>query len=414
MLQAPVNYCGTPVQCQPSYNAVKIDIHNPKVMDQPTYTPGYTSAYAMPVNPYYTYPTATGVPCYPQMPPVVPNMGYLPQPVACQPQPVVYQPQPVVCQPQPVACQPQPVVCQPQPVVCQPQPLPVQQQPAPVQAQPISVVPQPVPVVPQPVQQVINNGVPQTQTIAQYPGQPATVAVTNPIDNTVSKTNISNPVEVKTPEAQIKPADISVVLKGLQSNNLAEQSEALNKIGEAADNPQEIKKYLETSVLDSLLGILNADTKNLPAATQEQIDARTKWMNEMELPDNEKTMTEKEKELAMTLAPKEVADKNKQHAMYSIAILQRALASAIEEKTGEKLSIEKLPAIDQIVNVVKANPNPLLRASALVALAHLDKPEYKPVLNDIFTIAQKDQDPNVKQVATEALNKINGVSAPQS
>ena len=409
MLQNPVNYCGTPCQCQPSYNAVKIDIHNPKVMDgQPQmYNPGYPSAYAMPTNSCYA-PQANGIPYYPQMPQANPNVGYNPQPVYYPQQPVYTVPQPTQVAPQP---QPAPVInTQPQ------QQIPAAPQPQVVVPQPVPVVPQPVPVVPTPIQQVINNGVPQTQNIVQNP-TPGANTVTPTVDNgatdKINKANVNNPVDVKTPQSTVKPADISVVLKGLQSNNLAEQSEALNKIGEAGNNPEEIKKYLETSVLDSLLGIMNADTKNLPAATPEQIDARTKWMNEMELPDNEKTMTEKEKELAMTLAPQEVADKNKQHAMYSIAILQRALSDAIEAKTGEKISIEKLPAIDQIVNVVKSNPSPLLRASALVALAHLNKPEYKPVLSDIFTIAQNDQDPNVKQVATEALNKINGVEQPK-
>ena len=96
-----------------------------------------------------------------------------------------------------------------------------------------------------------------------------------------------------------------------------------------------------------------------------------------------------------------------------MAILQKALANEIEAKTGEKLSIDKLPAIDQVVNTVKSNPNPLLRASALVALAHLNKPEYKPVLTEIFQLAQNDEDPNVKQVAQEALNKLNGVEQPK-
>ena len=135
--------------------------------------------------------------------------------------------------------------------------------------------------------------------------------------------------------------------------------------------------------------------------TPQQIDARTKLMNNQ-------TINEADKNLALTLAPQEVADRNKQHALYSISILPKALADEIEAKTGEKLSIEKLPAIDQVVNVVKSNPNPLLRASALIALAHLNKEEYKPVLSEIFKLAQNDKDPNVKQVASEALNKING------
>ena len=130
-------------------------------------------------------------------------------------------------------------------------------------------------------------------------------------------------------------------------------------------------------------------------------------MKEKDLPEKDQTITPQEKQLALTLAPLELADKNKQFAMYSISILQKALADEIEKANGEKIGIEKLPAIDHIVNVLKSNPNPVLRASAIVALAHLNKEDYKPVLTDIFKLAQKDEDPNVQQVATEALEKIN-------
>ena len=383
MIQNPVNYYGTPVQTQPSYNAVKIDIHNPKVTDgSQACIPQYPSAYGMPTAQYYNYPQVNGMPCYPSMPQVNP---YIPQPIA-QPLAVYPMPQTVNVQPQANVGQ----IPQPQPVVVQPQVAQPQAQAAQEAAQPV-VIPTPVPQVP--VQQVINNGVPATQTITQNPVQPVTTpeVVNQPVQPTV----------VVQPNNEMKTVDITPVLRGLQSNNMAEQSEALNKIGEAAENPAEVKKFLETSVLDALLGILNADTNGLQEATPEQIEARTKLMNN-------KQMTDAEKNLAMTLAPKEVAERNKQHALYSISILQNALANEIEAKTGEKLSIEKLPAIDQVVEVVKSNPSPLLRASALVALAHLDKEEYKPVLSEIFTLAQNDQDPNVKQVATEALNKING------
>ena len=360
MIQSPINYCATPVQTQPSYNAVKIDIHNPKVTDGPqACQPTYPSAYAMPNVPYYNYQQANTLPAY-----------YM-----------------TVPQPQTVCNCPN---CQSQQNV-QPQQTVVQQ---PVVEQPVPVVPAPVPQVP--VQQVINNGVPAQQTITQNPAQPV---IPEEVPPAPIKPDI-NEAEVVAPNKTMPTVDITPVLRGLQSNNMAEQSEALNKIGEAADNPAEVNKFLETTVLDALLGILNADISGLEAATPKQIEARTKLMNNQPLNENEKN-------LAMTLAPQEVAERNKQHALYSIAILQKALADEIEAKTGEKLSIEKLPAIDQVVNVVKSNPNPLLRISALVALAHLNKPEYKPVLTEIFQLAQNDQDQNVKQVATEALNKIN-------
>lgn len=367
MIQSPINYCATPVQTQPSYNAVKIDIHNPKVTDGPQACQmGYPSAYAMPNVPYYSYPQANTLPAYYT---TVPQAQTLPQPV----------PQSACNCPNCQALQPQQTVVQ-----------------QPVAEQPVPIVPAPVPQVP--VQQVINNGVPSQQTITQNPAQ--TVIPENVPPAPIAPEPEVKPAEIIEPNKVMPNVDITPVLRGLQSNNMAEQSDALNKIGEAADNPAEVNKFLETSVMDALLGILNADISGLEAATPQQIEARTKLMNNQPLNENEKN-------LAMTLAPQEVAERNKQHALYSIAILQKALADEIETKTGEKLSIEKLPAIDQVVNVVKSNPNPLLRISALVALAHLNKPEYKPVLTEIFQLAQNDQDQNVKQVAAEALNKIN-------
>ena len=397
MNQAPVNYYPQMVQPQPyqpqlSYNAVKIDVHNPKVMDgpcPPMMSPAVNqpqSAYNMPYNPYYTYPQNNTAPYY-----------YVPAPV--------YQPQSQPCT-NPINGGQQPVQMPPQvpqgPVTPNtsgqiPQPVPV-------------VVPAPVPVVPT-SQQVINNGIPASQVITQNPQTQPGQQIINPAPvNNMQNTK----VETQAPEKSMPAYDITPVLRGLQSNNMAEQADALNKIGEVAENPNELKHYLEPAVLDSLLAILHADTKGLEGPTKEQEAARDKWMKEKDLPEKDQTLTPQERQLAMTLAPSELADKNKQFAMYSISILQKALADEIEKTNGEKISIEKLPAIDHIVNVLKSNPNPVLRASAIVALAHLNKEDYKPVLTDIFKLAQKDEDPNVQQVAGEALERINLPEAPKN
>lgn len=398
MIQSPANYYGVPTQNQPSYNAVKIDIHNPKVTDGAQPYPQYGQPYGAP-NGVYSYPQAVGVPCYPAMPQINPYIppqlqnpavNTFPQAPVVQPAPVAVVPQPMVVQQQaPVAggAQPQPVVVNP--AITVPEAQATQQAAQPVVQQVAQPTVQPVPVVPVPVQQVINNGVPATQTITQNPVAPN--VQTQPVVQAQPNVKIETPV--------VQQPDITPVLKGLQSSNMLEQSEALSKIGEIAENPAEVKKYLDVKVLDSLLAILNSDTSKLEPPTQQQIDARTKLLNEQAL-------TEEEKNLAMTLSPLEVAERNKQHAMYSVAIIQKALANEYEAKTGEKLAFDKLPAIDLVLNVVKENSNPLLRASALVALAHLDNPEYKPVLSEIFSIAQNDNDPNVKKVATEALTKI--------
>ena len=389
MNQSPVSYCpqSVPAQSQPcqsqlSYNAVKIDIHNPKVMDG---QPGCNTQYGMPTNQYYAYPPSNSVPNYPGY--------YVPQQPVQQP-PAVPQPVQQTQQQQTIPQQLQ------QPVV----PQPIQQaQPQPVVPQPVQQVP--IPANNAPVQQVINNGIPATQNIVQNPGtQPGQEIITpQQVNPAVPQTQVNT----TQPQNTMPAYDISPVLNGLKSTNMVEQADALEKMGIiATEKPDEVKNYLDPQVLDALLGILHADTTGLAGPTQEQEAARAKLIKEMELPDKDQTISPQEKQLAMTLSPKELADKNKQQAMYSIAILQRTLSDEFENKKGEKLSIEKLQAIDHIVTIVKADPNPVLRASALVALAHLNKEEYKPVLLDILTLAQKDKDPNVRDVATEAIERV--------
>ena len=422
MNQTPVNgYQMAQPQPQLSYNAVKIDVHNAKVMDGQPCLPAAVpqncqnpqsqpqAAYNIPFNPYYVYPQSGQIPYYGPVPVNPPQSGTCTCPVHGGQYPVhVPTPAPTaqVPTPAPTAQVPTPApttqVPTPAPTAQTPQASVIPQPPTPGQV----VIPTPVPVVPGSVQQVINNGVPTSQVINQGPQTQPGQQINNPatpVDNSEKMPKVDTP----SPEKTMPAYDITPVLKGLQSNNMAEQAEALNKIGKAGDNPEELKHYLEPAVLDSLLTILHADTKGLEGPTKEQEEARDKWMKEKDLPEKDQTLSPQEKQLAMTLAPLELADNNKQFAMYSISILQKALADEIEKTNGEKISIEKLPAIDHIVNVLKSNPNPVLRASAIVALAHLKKDDFKPVLTDIFKLAQKDEDPNVQQVATEALERIN-------
>ena len=68
--------------------------------------------------------------------------------------------------------------------------------------------------------------------------------------------------------------------------------------------------------------------------------------------------------------------------------------------------IKDLPGMDQIVTTAKDNPNPMLRASALAALAYNARPEYKTVMSEIFELSKKDADENVQKVAEEGLTKL--------
>ena len=62
--------------------------------------------------------------------------------------------------------------------------------------------------------------------------------------------------------------------------------------------------------------------------------------------------------------------------------------------------------MEQIVTTIKDNPNPMLRASGLAALAYNARPEYKPVMKEIFELSKNDADENVQKVAAEGLSKL--------
>ena len=69
----------------------------------------------------------------------------------------------------------------------------------------------------------------------------------------------------------------------------------------------------------------------------------------------------------------------------------------------------ELPGAVTIVDNLKDNPNPMVRASAIEALSYIQNPAYKKDLTTVFTIAQNDSDPGVAETAKTALEKLNQV-----
>ena len=102
----------------------------------------------------------------------------------------------------------------------------------------------------------------------------------------------------------------------------------------------------------------------------------------------------------------ESAEKNKQYALYTLAMVQNTLTKELEKK-GEKIAFNELQAIDGVIETATKNPNPMLRASAIAALSYVSRPEYREVLDSIFEAAEKDEDDSVKDVARYARSKMN-------
>lgn len=362
---------------QPSYNAVKIDIHNPSVGGQatcPIQQPMMPQAQpAQPTMPLYNYPMA-------------PVYNY-PAAVA---QPPYYMPQ-AQAQSDAVAkanaqAQAQAAAQAYQCPVCPPCPAPVQQTApasAPVQAAAAAVATAAVP-----AQQINLN---------EAPKAPQPVVTVAPA---AEKPAAAPAVEVQTPVQAAPQVDLNGFLAKLTNPDFEVQANAMEEIANMVkDEPQKATELLDAKVMDSLINIMNADSGKLSGPTQEQIVARQKLMAGQEI-------SEADKKLATTITPMEQAERNKSYAMYTSAILQKLYKEEVAKLTGATVPLTELPAAMTIVDQLKDNPNPMVRASAIEALSYIQTPEYKKDLNTLFTIAKNDQDKGVQEAATAALAKL--------
>lgn len=321
---------------QPSYNAVKIDIHNPQVNAPDAQKSAQAPSQEPVTAPIYSYPQAQ---------------------VYEMPQQSIYKPE----QPEAQKTTPPPAVQEmpsvPPPVIIQPT----------INQSPVTPVGAPAP-------------------IAAPPPEPAT----NPVQ----------PVEVKAPEVTTPKIDLNEFITKLTSPDYEVQAKAMESIADMSQNsPDKATELLDVKIVDTLLGIMSKDTTKLEGPTPKQLQIREKIMGG-------KTVTEAETAEANKITPMEQAERNKQYSIYTVAILQKLYGSEIEKMSNTVVPLTELPGAAGIVEQVKNNPNPMVRASGIDALSYIQRPEYKQDLTTLFTVAKKDQDANVQQAATKALEKL--------
>ena len=352
----PVN--PIPVPQQPSYNAVKIDIHNPSVgAPQAPQMPYYNPQYAPVTAPIYNIPQAPIY--YPAPAPQVPV-----EQTATYPQPVYY--------PQVMPQVPQTPITPVQPQIQQP----VIEQQNINYPTPVAVQPQPT-VAPQPV-----------------PAAPATE---------VPAPAVTKAPEVVAPATPEPSVDLNGFISKLANPDFEVQSTAMEDIaGMIKDSPQKATELVDQKVFDQLNNIISFDSSKLEGPSQAQVDARQKIMEG-------KQVTEEETKLANTMAPKELAERNKSYALFTIALMDKLYADEVKKLTNNNVPLTELPEAVNVVNQLKDNPNPMVRASAIEALSYIQTPEYKKDLTTLFTVAKNDQDAGVVEAANAALTKLEQV-----
>ena len=347
--QVPIQQpCCTAQPQQQKYNAVNIEISNPSVG-----MPGQQTTQT--TMPYYTYPQA-------------PVYTY---PVAQQP---VYYP-PV--QTNPTDGNTTPAI---ENINYGPTALPAT--PA-TQTAPVAPQVESTPVVPQPVV-----------------SEPTTAETTAPATTTASE-ETAKP-EVVAPETVAPQVDLNAFLARLSNPDFDTQSAAMEEIADIVKNsPEKATELVDTKVIDSLTNIINFDSSKLEGPTQEQVAAREKIMSN-------KDVTDAERELANNITPKEKAERNKSYALFTTAIIDKLYRDEVAKLQNNTVPmLTELPGIMTIVDNLKDNPNPMVRASAIESLSYIQDPAYKKDLETVFNVAQKDSDPAVSAAAKDALAKLN-------
>ncbi|MCD7779864.1 MAG: hypothetical protein LUH05_04250 [Candidatus Gastranaerophilales bacterium] len=237
--------------------------------------------------------------------------------------------------------------------------------------QPVSQIQQPAPQIQQPVQQPVQQQTETPQAAAPVIEQPTVASDPNLVESFAGK--------LKTDDLDAQRAGIEELAENVKNN----------------DQTGDI--LLDTQLYDALLDIINKDTSSLEAPSPEVVELRQK---------DENQLTAEEKEKASTPSPLEKAEINKQYALYTISYMDERLNNQLVQNGKEALELKDLPCVENIIDTVKGNENPMLRISGIAALSHLQRPEYKEDLTTIFNLARTDEDEGVKESAEKALTAI--------
>ena len=230
----------------------------------------------------------------------------------------------------------------------------------------------------------------------------------------------SNDVEI-VPPTEIKPeVDLHQVINNLSDPSFDKQALQMEEIARIAmETPSKAIPYIVTEVFTNLINIANKDTSGLEAPTKEQIEVRKqiivneivkeqsiaegKKPEEIELPYN---LTQEEMISAATISPMEQAERNKEYALYTIAILDKIYIDEVEKETGNVIPLTDLPGISEIVDTLRYDENPSVKVSAIDALRYISRDEYNEELKTVLNLATKDNSEYVARNALAALQSI--------
>ncbi len=186
-----------------------------------------------------------------------------------------------------------------------------------------------------------------------------------------TKPVVHNRPEIVPPE-KLKPTiDINGLIAILTNPDYEEQANAMEAMAEVTLYAPEVAgEMLDNKVVETLENIMNKDTSNL---------------------------SEEDKKLA---------DRNKEYAMFTTAMLQKKYINDVKEVTQRQVPIDDVIGMEGIANGL-FNPNASIREAAIASLGYVNTPEYRPALEQVFnSAATSDRAENVREQAKKQLDRM--------
>ena len=251
-------------------------------------------------------------------------------------------------------------------------------------------------------------------------------AATEDTDNSKSSVQFQaapKVAEKKTPEiipsVEIKPEiDVSEILENLESKDLDKQAQQIEEIARNSINRKEgSNPYIVKDIFTGLINIINQNNTKMEGPSDKQIEIRDKIIAniiaaELAKQQNQPVqmpfqLTDEEIAIADELSPLEKADRNKEYAIYTVALLSKNYIDELYEKTGNVVPFTDIPGISDIINTLRYDANPRVKMVCIDALKHINRPEYKNELNTVFSIAKNSYEQMVSRAAESAIETIN-------
>ncbi len=200
------------------------------------------------------------------------------------------------------------------------------------------------------------------------------------IEKTVEKENVKaedkkdvphNKPEIVKPEVMKTGIDLDGLMSILDSKDYEEQADAMEAMAEVTlYAPEKAGELLDNKVVDKLTEIMEKDTSKLEGKD------------------------------------KQLADRNKEYAMFTTATLQNLFTNEVKKMGNVDVPAKDLIGMQSIVKNLATNPNESVREAAVASIGYAANSANKKDMKGLLTAAANDVSSVVRAQANKQLAKV--------